>query len=135
MYNTEMNFRVKFEILNQLRDNYVTQLLDISSAPLLEEMMTVVQDGNDICAAGRGKDDRVFAAALANKAWIDWARKVMIQNGQTFLVVTAEENGEPVTMGSIVDRRVAEFFRNAEEHAEDEILSPETEYLRERGLA
>jgi hypothetical protein len=135
MYNTEMNFRVKFEILNQLRDNYVTQLLDISSAPLLEEMMTVVQDGNDICAAGRGKDDRVFAAALANKAWIDWVRKVMIQNGQTFLVVTAEENGEPVTMGSIVDRRVAEFFRNAEEHADDEILSPETEYLRERGLA
>jgi hypothetical protein len=135
MYNTEMNFRVKFEMMNQYRDNYVTQLLDISSAPLLEEMLIVTQEGTEIGASGKRKDDRVFAAALANKAWIDWYRLGMTGKGETIEAVTQNEMAEANSLSSVVERRVVNFFKRAEEMGEAENLSEKEKYMVERGLA
>ena len=133
LYNTEMSFRLKFEMMNQLRDNYSTRLIDISSAPLLSEMIVVTQEGNEIGAPGRQKDDRVFSMSLANAAWLKWVRPRMITEGMTYDLVSAEERGE-VNKGQIViDRIVANFFRRKEEEAEMEPHAPQ--WMIDRGLA
>lgn len=133
MLNTEMNFKVKFEMMNQLRDNYSMGLFDIRSAHLLEEMLIVTQEGTDISAPGRGKDDRVFALSLANSAWLKWVRPRLISEGMTYDSVTAMENGETNLAQQIIDRHVAAFFRRKEEEANAEPDVPA--WLRDRGLA
>lgn len=133
MYNTEMNFKVKFEMLNQDRDSYSMGLFDIRSAHLLEEMLIVTQEGTDISAPGRGKDDRVFARALAHSAWLKWVRPRMISEGMTYAMVQAAESGEVNKGQIIIDRIVQNFFRRQEEMAEaaDEV----PQWLKDRGFA
>jgi hypothetical protein len=133
LYNTEMSFRLKFEMMNQLRDNYSTRLLDINSAPLMREMIVVTQEGSEIGAPGRQKDDRVFAMSLANAAWLKWLRPRMIAEGMTYDLVSAEERGEVNKGQIIVDRIVANFFRRKEEEAEMEPPAPQ--WMIDRGLA
>lgn len=121
----------KFEIMNQLRDSYATHSMDVSSAPLLEEMMTVVQDGAEIGAPGRSKDDRVFAACLANRAWIDWIRAGLVAHGLTYAKVTAIENGETGGPAEMVDRIVFDWFRSREDRSSE----PERpKWMDDRGL-
>ena len=50
-------------MMNGLRDSWVTNLLEIRSIPLLDEMTHVVQTRGDIGASapGRYRDDRTFA--------------------------------------------------------------------------
>jgi hypothetical protein len=113
----------KILILNQLRDAYSLRHLRVRSVPLLQEMETVIQDGSSIEASGRNKDDRVFASALANKAYIDWIRPNMIANNLTYeSVIRAEraalENPNQTMMHAIVQ----DWFRiKEEERAEEEI--------------
>lgn len=73
----------KLLIMNQMRDSYTLGLMTVNSVPLLEEMEGVIQDGGEIGAPGRGKDDRVFAATLAHKAWIEWIRPKLMAQGLT----------------------------------------------------
>jgi hypothetical protein len=111
----------KMLILNQLRDAYSLRHLRVRSVPLLQEMETVIQDGCAIEASGRNKDDRVFATALAHKAYIDWIRPNMIANNLTYeSVVRAEramlENPNQTLMNAIVQ----DFFRKKEEQRSDD---------------
>jgi len=111
----------KILILNQMRDAYSLRHLRIRSVPLLQEMETVIQDGSAIEASGRNKDDRVFATALAHKAYIDWIRPNMIANNLTYeSVVRAEramlENPNQTLMNAIVQ----DFFRKKEEQRSDD---------------
>ena len=122
----------KWRIMNQLRDSYVTGLLDISSPHLLEEMLVVVQDGSEIGAPGRSKDDRVFATALANLTWAEWVRPGMIAQGLTLDAVQRAESGEARPANQFVDRMVANYFRRAAE--QDEGDAP-PKWLTDRGLA
>jgi hypothetical protein len=129
----ETTWRSKVEILNQLRDSFTTGMLDIHSLPLLDEMSTMVQDKSDIApeGAGRNKDDRVFAAALANRAWIDWIRGPLLQEGATYDVITAAEQGELSITQQMVKRIVFDFWRGQEERAQ----APETPtWLHDRGF-
>jgi hypothetical protein len=108
--------------MNQLRDNYSTGLLGVRSMPLLEEMQKVIQDGSTIAAEGRGKDDRVFATALANKAWIEWLRPNLIANKQTYTDVTDQELREQAEGGrtkGFVENIVTTFFKQAEQQREE----------------
>lgn len=110
-------------ILNQMRDNYSLGALVIKSIHLAEEMKRVVQDGGEIQAEGRAKDDRVFATALANRAWIDWVRQPMIAAGLTHeIVMQAEENARsdkprPETM---VNHIVSGFFNRLDSDKEQQ---------------
>jgi hypothetical protein len=133
LYNTEMSFKVKWEMLNTLRDNYHTGLLDISSARLLEEMLIVTQEGNDIGAPGRGHDDRVFAMALANAAYVKWVRPRMIAEGMFYTQVMAVERGEVNPIASFANRVVENFLKRQEEIAEMEPENPR--WLTDRGFA
>jgi hypothetical protein len=133
MWNTDMNFKTKWQTMNQLRDNYHMSLLAIKSAPLLEEMLIVTQEGNDIGAPGRGHDDRVFAAAHANAAWLQWIRPRMIAEGMTYDSVSAIESGEMNPMTAVANRIVENFFKRQQELADAEPEQPS--WLVQRGLA
>lgn len=74
----------KLTVMNQLRDEFHLEKIEVNSMACLEEMRQVVQDGQNVEASGRSKDDRVFALALANKAYIEWVRGGLILNGQTY---------------------------------------------------
>lgn len=123
----------KFYICNAMRDSYASGLLEINSKPLIEEMLTVVQDGGTIGAPGNAKDDRVFAGILANISWVEWIRPGMIQRGDTYQRLTDAENGELQAGRAIVGNIVSNFFKNAEERAEEEDERPK--WLVDRGLA
>ena len=104
--------------MNELRDTYAVNHLDIFSVPLLEEMERVVQEGSEIQAEGRAHDDRVFASALAVHAWIAWVRSSMIvaQPPQTYERVMEDEKiaGESPN-ASMIARVVGDFFQRADQ--------------------
>lgn len=115
VYNWQTTLNTKLTIMNQLRDAYTLRQIDIFSMPLLEELQRVVQDGAAIEAEGRGKDDRVFATALANKAWIEWVRPGMITQGNTYERVSLEEKmATERPQATLVGRVVNDFFGRAE---------------------
>jgi hypothetical protein len=66
------------------------------------------------------KDDRVFAAALAHLAWIDWIRRDMLSQGLTFERVTKEERGEVPKAAKVVDGIVYRFLAKQEELANED---------------
>ena len=115
VYNWKTNSDNKLKILNQMRDNYVLRMLRVRSIPLLEEMERIVQDGSEIQAEGRAKDDRAFATALAVTAWIDWVRGGLIAEGQTYDRVVEEERvSRDQPQATMIGRVVTDFFRQAE---------------------
>lgn len=123
---------LKAQVLNEFRDSHVTGQLVINSMPLLEEMLTITQDGDSIGAPNNQKDDRTIASALANHAWIQHLRPTLMMQGETFDVVTAREQGT-IRTGHLVDRIVAQFLKEHEEP--DASKSPAQTWMEERGLA
>jgi hypothetical protein len=91
VYNFQTSIDTKLTMLNQLRDNYALNILEIRSLAILHEMEKIEQDGSNIAASGRNKDDRTFALGLANKAYIDRLRGSLIANGQTEEAVMEQE--------------------------------------------
>ena len=123
----------KVRMLNQLKDSHTSELLLTRSVPLVEEMLIVVQDGSEIGAPGSSKDDRVFAAGLANMGWCEWFRGAMIQQGQTYETLLRLENEEEQSEGAaFVDRIVANFMKRQAEY--EAPLSPREQWLRDRGF-
>ena len=113
----------KLLILNQMRDAYALRALRVRSIPLLEEMQRVIQDGSLIEAEGHGHDDRVFATALANKAYLEWLRSSLIANGATYEAVTRQERVQSQNPNAtLVDQLVSDFFKEKETARIDERL-------------
>lgn len=121
MYNWKTTQDNKLAIMNQYRDNYALRYLSIRSMRLLEQMQKIVQDGGEICADNRGKDDLVFAMALANRAWIDWVRAPMISAGDTIEKVTDSERLAAEKPGAtMVSYMVEDFWRQKEQARMDQ---------------
>ena len=104
VYNFETNWSTKRPLMHTYASSYITDCVEIRSRQLLDEM-TIVQDNDgDIGAPDstdiNEKDDRVFAAALAHKAWVDWIRSDMLAQGQTFERVMKDERGEVTPSGA-----------------------------------
>ena len=123
-YNFETNWKTKAEIMHQLRGAYMTRELKVRSKFLLNEMLVVVQDGTEIGApSSHGencKDDRVFAAALATRAWINWVRPSQVANNETWERITQEEDGTVSHGTRAMNEIVYRFFRNKAEEAQME---------------
>jgi hypothetical protein len=132
-FNFETTWRSKMEIMNQMRDSFTTDIFELRSLGLLDEMSTMVQTRSDIAPSGQGrkKDDRVFSAALANRAWIDQLRNRLLQEGATYEAVTLSEAGELSVTQQMIKRMVYDFFRTANERAE---MPHEPTFLEDRGL-
>lgn len=116
VYNWKTTQDNKLAILNQMRDNFLLRLMTIWSIPLLEEMSHMEQQGGEINASGRNHDDRVFAAALANRAYIDWVRAGLIANAQTYdKVMEGERMQREAPQSTLIGRAVSEFFQQQAE--------------------
>lgn len=76
-YNFKMGHDLKLNVMSGMRDHYNMGRLLVRSLPLMNEMLTLKQEGDSIAASGRNKDDRVIAAALAVHAWSEWVRPGM----------------------------------------------------------
>jgi hypothetical protein len=87
-YHWKTNLQNKLVIFNQFRDGFTLNQIRLKSFPLLEEMQTIVQQGLSVRGDGNSKDDRVMAAALATRAWIDGERPRLQSQGTTREVVS-----------------------------------------------
>ncbi len=121
-----------------MRGAYVTDELVIRSRALLAEMSNVVVDDTGSIGApesrsGEGKDDRVFGAALAHRAWMDWRRPDLIAQGLTYQRVVDEETGAISKVVSRVNDQVYRFLKTQEELAA-EPPSQVPAWREERGL-
>lgn len=121
-YNFQTSFQTKREIMHQMKGAYMTRELGIRSMKLLGEMVGVIQDGNDIGAPESRsedcKDDRVFATALAVRAWLTWIKMPMIAEGLTYQRVNERETGVVSTVANRMNDQVFRFFKTAEEQAD-----------------
>ena len=131
----ESTFRTKSQIMNQLRDTFVTQQMVLHSKLLIEEMMDVIRDGEAIEAPAPAHDDRVIALALAIRGWIDSLRMGLLANGDSYEGYLKEKNGEPVDKGvKMINNIVRDFFRSAEEKAEMPVIHPRQQWLYDKGF-
>ncbi len=123
VYNFQTTADTKLTAMNQLRDNYALNIVELRSIALLREMEKVVQEGSNIAASGRNKDDRVFALCLANKAYVDRLRGGLISNGMTFDEVCKQERLQAAQpQATLMAAIVGNFFQNQkEDRAEAEV--------------
>jgi hypothetical protein len=137
MANFETNWRTKMELLHGYRGVYSSREIVIRSWHLLREMGIVVVNDGDIGAPESSdenmKDDRVFAAALAARAWTDWVRRDMIAQGLTYDVVMKAESGQETRQETAINSIVRNFLRTAEERANAEPEPPK--WKSDLGLA
>ena len=110
MYNWKTNHDNKTEMFNGLRDGYNTDQVVVRSIPLLEEMVTLVQNGVSIQASARNKDDRPFAAGLAHYAWMHWIRFPMLQDNRTFAIEMAKQQAMAANGGNVITGLIPRFF-------------------------
>lgn len=81
----------KVGLLERLRDFVTNGCLTIRSLDAVEEMKTVIRNGDIIAAEGRNRDDRTFCFALAIRMWTDSIRRFMSIRGQTKEVEAAKK--------------------------------------------
>ena len=63
--------QTKERMMTMYKDSVVRGVVDVASIELIAEMKKIVRDEGRIEASGRGKDDRVIAAALSHITWMD----------------------------------------------------------------
>jgi hypothetical protein len=133
MKNTKLGTDLKFKLMNMTRDSWVTNLLEIRSIPLLDEMEDVVQTRGDIGASapGRKRDDRTFAMALANQTWIENLRGGLISQGITWEGARLKESGELSPLADQLNRRVYSILKAFDEASD---LPPPRTFFEQRGL-
>lgn len=68
----------KERMMTYLKDYFERGMLDIRSGACIDEMKSIMRDGSSIQAAGRNKDDRVIATALAAAAYAEQVQPAMI---------------------------------------------------------
>lgn len=141
LYNFETTWRTKQRLLYTYRGCFVSNELDLRSIRLLNEMSVVVVNDGEIGAPESRdpncKDDRVFSAALATLAWVDWVRRDMLAQGLTYEAVMAQENGDATPVSKTVNSIVFSFLKRKNEEAEEAEANPPRdvpEWLDKLGL-
>ncbi|HEX9138973.1 MAG TPA: hypothetical protein VF848_04240 [Steroidobacteraceae bacterium] len=119
VYNFVTSQATKQTLMNQLRDNYALGLLRVRSLATLHEMEKVVQDGSEIGASGKNHDDRTYALGLANKAYVDRLRAMLIANNQTYDEIERQERVQQAApQATFMAGVVASFFKGKETERE-----------------
>jgi hypothetical protein len=141
VYNFEASFRTKQELMHGLRGSYITREMLVRSLPLLREMGNVVQDGSSIEAPESSnpekKDDRVFSAGLAVRAWHNWRRSEMLAENLTYERVMAEETGAITQQARSLNGLVARYFawQQALDDEDEYVADNRPQWKTDRGLA
>lgn len=88
------SYDTKRVLMHRHKDMIELGQVEIRSLACLDEHRKITIDGGTIQASGRGKDDRVVAAALAAYAWAEWRRPELKAQGHTYeYAQTVEEKG------------------------------------------
>lgn len=131
----ETTSKTKVQIMHLLRDKFVTECIIIQSKPLIAEMMDVVHDGDSIEAPSPAHDDRVFAMALAVRAWSDHLMMHLLSQGDIYENYVRAENGEPIDKSvKLMNNIIHSYFQNAEEVAERPQIPPHQQWLYDKGF-
>ena len=85
----------KERMLAYYKDYFERGMMGVYSYELLEEMKSIVRDEGTIAAFGRGKDDRVIAAALATAAFAEQVQPRLINARITRAVSHRQEEFTP----------------------------------------
>lgn len=113
-YGFKTSFDTKMLILNKFRDTYSNETVIVRSRHLLDEMLTLQQDGDRVAASGRNKDDRVMAAAFAIYAWDQWRRVPMMADNRTYeREMVNQQRVESTNKDHVLGHIVPNFFANA----------------------
>ena len=95
--HTLSSYQVKERMMNTFRDYFERDIIQIRSKGLVEEMSKITrQEGSAPSAAGKNKDDRVIAAALAVTAWNDQLRTQLMMENQTYELVERAKVQTPI---------------------------------------
>jgi hypothetical protein len=107
--HTLMGHDFKERMFNTYRDYFERGFVVPRSRGLIDEMKSIEREGGAApAAAGKSKDDRVIAAALACVTWNDHERTKLLMQNSTFDLVSSAERGGPQ---SKVDRIVANYLK------------------------
>lgn len=108
-YHTKTSSDIKVAYMNALRDSVERGKMVVHSLTLINEMRNIRTDGDFIGAAGRGNDDIVIAAALANAAWLQFELTMLVAAGRSRQAEQDRERGvDP--MHTHADRLVRGFL-------------------------
>ena len=123
--NFETNWSTKPRLMHAMRSAYSCGELFIRSRKLLDEMSLVqVDEDGGIGAPDSSdtdqKDDRVFAAALAHLAWMDWVKGDMLSRGETFDMIQKRDSGEIKPEATRVNSIVHRWLQWRNELADEE---------------
>jgi hypothetical protein len=99
----------KERMLAYYKDYFERGMCEVRSIDLLEEMKTIRRDGGTISAPGRGKDDRVIAAALAAAAYAEQVQPRLIMAKITRKVSQSQEQLTPEQIS--VGRNVSDYLK------------------------
>lgn len=80
-YHTQSSTREKERMFNVFKDGFERGMIKVVSKDCIDEMNNIERQDGFLGAPGRGKDDRVVAAALATIAWTDFVRLRLVQQG------------------------------------------------------
>jgi hypothetical protein len=132
MYNSKIGRDLKLKMMNLLRDNWMSDLLEIRSVPLLDEMAVVRQQDADIgaSASGRNRDDLTFAMALANITWIENVRQSAIVNN-----IAWDRDGVAKRESSSIEKLIGNrIYGILQAQAEMDDAPPAKSFWDQRGL-
>lgn len=131
----ETTHKTKVQMMHLMRDKFVTDCIVVQSKPLVAEMMDVIQDGDSIEAPAPLHDDRVFATALAIRAWSDHWMMSLLQQGETYDNYLRAENGEVIDKSAkLVNNIILNYLQMAEEAAENPQIPPHQQWLYDKGF-
>lgn len=82
-YHWVTNSQRKVAIFERLRDFVSNATLTIRSVEVIDEMKTIVRNGDAIGSEGRNRDDRTFCLAIGIRAWEQSIRRMMSTAGRT----------------------------------------------------
>jgi hypothetical protein len=83
-YQWKSTHELKVGMLTGFKDYFESGRIKLRSLALCEELVKVVRmDDGDLRADGRGKDDRVIAAAMATVPWLRSLKTQLIARGMT----------------------------------------------------
>jgi len=99
----------KERMMSYFKDNFERGLMRVKSIDLIEEMKTVRRDGGSIQASGRGKDDRVIAAALATAAYEEQVKPRLLAMKLTRAISKSQEDKTPEEIS--VGRNVSDYLK------------------------
>jgi hypothetical protein len=102
--------QTKVQIMEACRNYFHNGTLIVKSMDAIEEMRTIVRNGDEIGAEAHNRDDRVFSLALGVRFWEDRFRRTLIAGNRTREAERARLSLSPVDRALLYQRNMLQDF-------------------------